>query len=168
MIEVNYKSFFDRYTTEEYHHGIFIPEDVILKYFGGLVHPKTIKIRDTIYEEIEQNKRSYEDREDDYQAVSELRLSGMAFDKQNDFDNAISAYKESIAKGEASRFDLFHAYAYSYERIIIILHKAKRYKEEAHYIACYMNYNIGSHKIEKYTNRLIKLKSKYGLQQNDY
>ena len=55
---------------------------------------------------------------------------------------------------------MFHAYAYSYERIIILFHKIKDYNQEALYISQLLKHKLNDKRREKYQNRLEKLNSK--------
>lgn len=110
--------------------------------------------------EYEREKNIEQAREVDYQKISEHRLAGMEKEKNADNEGAISEYEVAIIFGEQSKFNLFHAYAHAYERIIVCLHKAKRFDKEASYIERYLKYDLSEAVRSKYTTRLEKLKSK--------
>lgn len=68
-----------------------------------------------------------------YNDVSALRLADMKVES-DDIDGAIELYAEAIETGEASEFDLLHAYRQAYNRIIILLSRVRAYAREAEYI----------------------------------
>lgn len=121
----------------------------------------------SFYDDVENAKQEYEQEniqqqawEADYQNISEHRLAGMEKEKNADNEGAISEYAVSIILGEQSKFNIFHAYAHAYERIIVCLHKAKRFDKEASYIEKYLKYDLSEAARSKYSTRLEKLKSK--------
>ena len=119
------------------------------------------------YDDVENAKKEYENAkirqqawEADYQKISEHRLAGMEKEKSADNEGAISEYAVAIILGEQSKFNLFHAYSYAYERIIVCLRKAKRLDKEVNYIERYLKYDLSEAARSKYSTRLEKLKSK--------
>lgn len=99
-------------------------------------------------------------RDTEYEEISQHRLSGMEKESNSDNEGAISEYAVAIILGEQSKFNLFHAYDHAYERIIVCLHKAKRFDKEASYIERYLKYDLSEATRSKYSTRLEKLKSK--------
>ena len=97
----------------------------------------------------------------EYQGISDLRLQGMEDEKSGNIENAISSYQTCIEKGESSSFNMFHAYAHAYDRLIILLHKTKQYDTEAQYIEALLKHDsLSQPVIKKYTERLNKLSKK--------
>ena len=58
----------------------------------------------------------------------------MKAEDENNIDEAIAQYAEAIRIGEASEYDLLHAYRHAYDRIIILLSRTHAYAREAEYI----------------------------------
>lgn len=125
------------------------------------------EVPDTFPADVERVRQEYERKQTEsvarqleYDKVSELRLRGMEKEKAADNAGAISEFAIAIALGEQSRFNLFSAYGYAYERLIVCLHKAKDYEREAKYIEQYLSHGLDERKAEKYQSRLAKLKNK--------
>ncbi len=94
----------------------------------------------------------------EYQGISCLRLQGMEYEKTGDIEKAISSYRQCIERGEQSTFNMFHAYAHAYDRLIVLLHKTKQYDIEAQYIESLLKHDsLSEPVIKKYTERLNKL-----------
>lgn len=118
-----------------------------------------ISIPLSIIEKMKQEKTERDKWDELYKNISLLRLNAMQLER-TDTAAAITEYEYCIETGETSTIPMFHAYHYAYERIIILLHKAKDYEKESTYIRQLLSHKELSQKeIEKYTERLKKLKS---------
>ncbi|MCM1379521.1 MAG: hypothetical protein NC044_05670 [Prevotella sp.] len=149
------------YMSAEYRHGIYLPKSVSEAYFDCMLSGEAyVDAPDDWRETTEAAKADDELRESEYKRVSEHRVRGMQYEDIADNAGAISEYAVSIILGEQSKFNLFMAYAHSYERIIVCLHKAKDYEREAKYISQYIAHGLDETKSAKYSARLEKLKSK--------
>ncbi len=84
----------------------------------------------------------------------------MEREAEDDIDAAIIEYAESIRLGESAENDMYHAFAHSYSRIIILLDKVKRYAEEIDYIVALLNRSVSDSDRNKYSARLVKTKEK--------
>lgn len=164
-MKVDVREFLNKYRTMEYRHGIYIPEDIYIrcsqKELDLLLKDKSnpyIELPDNIDKVIEANKRKDEQEEALYNEISSYRLNGMDKEERGLINEAIEEYALSIEIGEQT--NMFHAYAHSYERIIILLHKLKDYENEISYISQYLKHNLSDRDIEKYRKRLEKIKSK--------
>lgn len=164
-MKVNVNDFLNKYATKEYRYGIYIPKDIneecnkikLNTILNDDVDPY-IEIPDNIDEVIDANKRKDEQREALYNEISSHRLNGMNYEEQGLINRAIEEYALSIEIGEQT--DIFHAYAYSYTRIVILLSKLKKYELEIIYISQYLKHNLSDREVEKYHKRLEKIKSK--------
>lgn len=155
-MKVKVKDFTGKYMSNIYKHGTYIPEDI---FFKIILHRGTyIELPDDIIEIIEANKSKEEERENLYEMISSHRINGIEKEKKQDIIGAISEYSKSIEIGETT--NMFHAFAYSYERIIILLHKTKDYNQEVQYISKYLQHELNEKEKDKYKNRLEKLNSK--------
>lgn len=79
----------------------------------------------------------------------------------------INEYAESIRLGENAENDMFHAFGYSYTRIIVLLDKVKRFAKEIDYIEAVLNHSMKDSERGKYAARLEKTKVKLVKQSND-
>lgn len=163
-MRVNIKDFLNKYRNEEYRHGIYIPEDIYIqcsqKELDLLLNNDTnylIELPDNIVDIIEENKRAQELRDSLYNEISIHRTNGIALEK-DDITKAVNEYALSIKIGEQT--NMFRAYAHSYERIIVLLHKLKDYKSEINYITQYLKHNLSDGDFAKYQKRLELIKSK--------
>lgn len=84
----------------------------------------------------------------------------MEREAEDDIDAAIIEYAESIRLGESAENDMYHAFAHSYSRIIILLDKVERYAEEIDYIVALLNRSVSDSDRNKYSARLAKTKEK--------
>lgn len=130
-------------------------------YFEG---KKEYEVPDNFFDIIKQNVKNEELRKTNYDKIEEFRLSGMKFDKNKDIENAINQYSKAIELGETVD-KMFHAYAYAYERIFVLLHKIKDYQAEYQYLEKYLAHeelNLKCHEKTraKYQDRFDKLKNK--------
>lgn len=149
------------YMTAEYRYGIYLPESIIEQYTDCFLNDSQfIEVPENWREQTEAAKADAELREREYNRVSEHRVRGMQYEDIADNAGAISEYAVSIILGEQSKFNLFTAFAHSYERIIVCLHKAKDYEREAKYISQYIAHGLDEARTAKYSARLEKLKSK--------
>lgn len=160
-MRVRAKDFLEKYASAKYKHGIYIPDDILYKCLPLEYSSTMIDLPDGIIEIIEANKRQDEEQEALYREISNHRLSGLAMEKKKDIVGAISEYMKAIEIGEMTT--MFHAYAYAYERIIILLHKTKDYQSEAKYIVQYLNHKneISDKQMDKYQKRIENLKAKF-------
>ena len=119
-----------------------------------------MEVPDNIVDTIESNKLKQEKRDAEYNNISLHRVAGMEREAGEDIDEAIIEYAESIRLGEDAENDMYHAFAHSYARIIILLDKVKRYAEEIDYIEALLNRSISDSDRQKYSSRLEKTKEK--------
>lgn len=160
-MKVNIDWFFSKYGGAEYHHGLFIPEDIhALRQDCFLNGATDIEVPDNIFEIIEANKQRYAKRDSEYSAISQHRIAGMEREAEDDIDAAIIEYAESIRLGESAENEMYHAFAHSYARIIVLLDKVKRYAEEIDYIVGLLNHSVSDNDRSKYSARLEKTKEK--------
>lgn len=103
----------------------------------------------------------------EYSAISLHRKAGMECEANGDVDEAINEYAESIRLGENAENDMFHAFGYSYTRIIVLLDKVKRFAEEIDYIEAVLNHSMKDSERSKYAARLEKTKVKLAKQSNN-
>lgn len=160
-MKVVVKDFLNKYASAQYKHGIYIPEDILLKCMAleFKSSSKIVELPDNIFEVIEANKKDAENKDALYEEISSHRLTGYEKEK-DDIEGAILEFAKSIEIGETTT--MFYAYAHSYERIIILLHKIKDYQREMRYISQYLTHDISDKQKDKYQKRLEKLNSKYG------
>lgn len=112
-----------------------ISEDIVLaSNEAALKGEDTFEVPDNIVVQIEEAHRKEVERQKQYNEVSACRLAGMKAEDEDDIDEAIAQYAEAIRIGEASDFDLLHAYRHAYDRIIILLSRTHAYAREAEYI----------------------------------
>lgn len=155
-MKVRVKEFMRKYMSAKYGHGSYIPGGIFSKIIS---HTETyIDLPDNIIEIIEEQRIKEKNWEKLYKTISAHRIKGMDKEGKQDINGAIDEYSKSIEIGETT--DMFHAYAYSYERIIILLHKVKDYNQEAKYITQLLKHRLNDKRREKYQNRLEKLNSK--------
>lgn len=115
----------------------------------------------SVFDEMKREKAKHDKWETEYQSISFLRLQGMDDEKSGNIEKAISSYRQCIEMGEQSTFNMFHAYAHAYDRLIILLHKTKQYDLEAQYIKSLLKHDsLSTAIINKYSNRLNKLNLK--------
>lgn len=135
-MKVDVNEFIARYCGgDEYRHGLFVPRDVHTAIMRCLLSGETVcEVSDNTFNLIEDARHKQELRNKTYNDVSVLRLAGMKAESDNDIDDAIAQYAEAIELGEASEFELLHAYRYAYDRIIILLSRTRAYAREAEYI----------------------------------
>ena len=145
----------------EYRHGIYVPEDVrLLLMQCSLSGDEFCEVSDNIFDGIEDAKRTDEMRTIQYNNISELRLAGMKAESEDDDDSAIELYAEAIEMGEASQFDLLHAYRHAYDRIIMLLSRTRAYAREASYIERLLKHQLQDADRERLTARLEKTMTK--------
>lgn len=148
-------------------YGLKLPAYVEQAYMHGLIHGESqVDVPDTFFKDVAEARCAYDDEQAEREArrseeaeVSKHRLSGMGKEKNADNEGAISEYAVAIILGEQSKYNLFHAYAHAYERIIVCLHKAKKFDKESDYIERYLKYNLSEAARSKYSVRLEKLKT---------
>lgn len=161
-MKVNVKDFIARYCGgDEYRHGIFVPEDtrfeIMRCQFNGI---DFCEVSDNTFDLIEDAKRKQELRDLRYNEVSHYRLAGMKAESEDDIDTAIEQYAEAIELGEASGFDLLHAYRHAYDRIIILLSRTHAYAREASYIERLLKHPLQDADRQRLCDRLDKTISK--------
>lgn len=114
---------------------IDIPEDVVLATNDAFLRgEERFEVSDNIFEVIDKSHRRNAERQKQYDDISVLRLAGMKAEEDGNTEDAIVKYAEAIRIGEASDFDLLHAYRHAYNRIIILLSRTHAYECEADYI----------------------------------
>ena len=157
-MRINIEDFFDKYSSEEYRHGIFIPEEVhdVLDtlYLQGEDYAV---INDSVIDVIEEKKLDYYNRLAIIDEIGRHLNAGNKLEKVNIL-LSINEYKESIRIGE--EIGAFMYYSYAYERLIILLHKIKDFESEKQYIQALLEYNLSDSRRQKYEERLTKLNKK--------
>lgn len=112
-----------------------IPEDVMSASTDATLKGKdTFEVSDNTFALIDEAHRNEVERQKQYNDISYLRLAGMKAEDEDNIDEAIEQYARAIDMGEASDFDLLHAYRHAYDRIIILLSRTRAYAHEAEYI----------------------------------
>lgn len=161
-MKVNVKDFIARYCGgDDYRHGIFVPEDIRFEIMRcELEGIEFCEVSDNTFDVIEEAKRTQELRDLRYYEVSELRLAGMKAEGEGDIDTAIKHYSEAIEQGEASGFDLLHAYRHAYDRIFILLSRTHAYAREASYIKRLLKHQLQDADRKRLCDRLEKTVSK--------
>lgn len=119
-----------------------------------------LEVPDDTFERIRESHLKQQKRDNEYMSISEHRIAGMEREKADELEDAVNEYAQSIALGLAAENDMIHAYRHSFNRIIIVLDKLKRYAEEADYIEKLLSLNIDDKDREKLTARLGKVKIK--------
>ena len=164
-MKIQLQTLFDKLA--ESHSMFYLQEDLLKRYNSMLLNAITngtdryveVEIPDNTFELIEEKRQSDLKKEELRNIISQYRLDGMDMEK-TDIDKAIEYYKKSIELGEGT--DLFYAYAYSYKRIIVLFHKTKNYKDEILYCSKFLEHDLSDSERLKYSERLSKLKNKYG------
>lgn len=112
-----------------------IPENVMCASTdAALKGEDTFEVSDNTFTLIDEAHRKDVERQKQYDNISACRLAGMKAEDEDNIDEAIARYARAIDMGEASDFDLLHAYRYAYDRIIILLSRTHAYAREAEYI----------------------------------
>lgn len=157
-MKVDVNEFIARYCGgDEYRHGAFVPEEVHAELMRCQLSGETVcEVSDNTFDLIEDARRKSEIREKRYNDVSYLRLAGMQAESEGDIDSAIEQYAEAIELGEASEFDLLHAYRHAYDRIIILLSRTHAYAPEAQYIERLLKHQLQDADRQRLCARLEK------------
>lgn len=112
-----------------------IPEDAMCASSNAALKGEdTFEVSDNTFELIDAAHRKDVERQKQYNDISAFRLAGMKDENDGNIEDAIVQYAEAIRIGEASDFDLLHAYRHAYDRIIILLSRTRAYAREAEYI----------------------------------
>lgn len=134
-----------------------IPENVVCALNDAALKGETVcEVSDNTFDLIEDARCKQALRDKTYNDVSVLRLAGMKAESDNDVDDAIVHYAEAIELGEASEFELLHAYRHAYDRIIILLSRTHAYTREAQYIEQLLKHNLQQEDRDRLTTRLEK------------
>ena len=157
-MKVDVNEFIARYCGgDEYRHGLFVPRDVLTAIMNcRMTGEEVCEVSDNTFDRIEDARRKQELRDKTYNDVSVLRLEGMKAESEDDIDDAIAQYAEAIELGEASEFELLHAYRHAYDRIIILLSRTHAYAREAQYIERLLKHNLQQEDRDRLTARLEK------------
>lgn len=167
-MKINLQTFYDNFCNKDYRVGLYVPKDLMdycnSLWLDAIRNGKErkdidVEIPDDTFEVIEANRQAALEHEVLYQTISQYRLDGMDIEK-TDIDKAIECYKKSIELGEGT--DMFYAYAHSYKRIIVLFRKTKMYKDEILYCSKFLEHDLSDSERLKYSERLAKLKNKYG------
>lgn len=161
-MKVNVQDFTARFCgSGEYRCGIYVPKDTLFKIMdceaSGV---EFCDVPDSIFDDIEAARKQDELRTSQYNNISELRLAGMKAESEDDDERAIELYAEAIEMGEASVFDLLHAYRHAYDRIIILLSRTRAYAREASYIEQLLKHELQTVDHDRLTVRLEKTMTK--------
>ena len=158
---VDIEEFLDKYSSDEYRSGIYIPSDVS-DFLDDLLLKgiDVAEIRDSVIQEIEDNRRKQEEWDAMFNLISKYRVAGIELEKV-DIDSAIQQYKRCIEIGETT--DMFGLYRYAYERVIILLHRIKDFKGERFFVISLLKHDLDEDVKDKYQKRLIKLNQKLNL-----
>lgn len=168
MMWVKADEFFAPYFTDEYRHGLYIPENIItLCNSASFKADKYIEVPENIIEVIELNRENDSFRELEYESISQHRLAGIKCEEDGDIEGAINEYAQSIIEGLSARNEMLHAFHHSFDRIFILLDKTKRYSEEIDYIEKLLSFNLRDLEREKLMNRLGKVKLKLDKQNHN-
>lgn len=133
-----------------------IPENVMCASTdAALKGEDTFEVSDNTFTLIDEAHRKDVERQKQYDDISACRLAGMKVEEE-DIDDAITQYAEAIELGEASEFELLHAYRHSYDRIIILLSRTHAYAREAQYIERLLKHNLQQEDRDRLTARLEK------------
>lgn len=144
---------------EEFRNNITaVPENFMLFFFDAEAKGEEfidvpVSVLKTTQENIEKNRKW----DNTYNSIMSNSIAGQKAEKDGDTDNAIEFYKEAIHIGEKSEIEIFHAYAYPYNRLFVLLHKQKRISEEISYLRTYLTHDLSEKDRSKYTERLNKL-----------
>lgn len=157
-MKVDVNEFIARYCGgDEYRHGIYVPEDVHAEIMRCQLSGETVcEVSDNTFDLIEDARRKSEIRDKRYNDISYLRLAGMQAESDEDIDEAIAQYAEAIELGEASEFDLLHAYRHAYDRIIILLSRTHAYAREAQSIERLLKHQLQDADRQRLCARLEK------------
>jgi len=164
-MKIQLQTLFDKLA--ESHSMFYLQDDLLKRYNSMLLNAIMngtdryieVEIPDNTFELIEEKRRADLKKEELRNMISQYRLDGMDIEK-TDIDKAIECYKKSIELGEST--DMFYTYAYSYKRIIVLFHKTKNYKDEILYCSKFLEHDLSDSERLKYSERLSKLKNKYG------
>lgn len=156
-VTVDIAQFMDKYRSVMLSNDQFIALNDTLSKLHFFKHQTHAQVPVDIIAQMDNALQAQKEREELYNLVSQYRLAGMEMEKV-DMLGAIEQYKQCIAVGETT--DMFHAFAHAYERIIVLLHKAKDYESERNYIAAYIKHDLTEAVREKYQQRLTKLTGK--------
>lgn len=139
-MKVNVKNFRAMYCTPELRNGLYVPRDIIERCHESEIdavisgEDAVIEVPDNIDDIVNEARRQDVLRDRQYLDISAARIAGMEAEKEDDIDNAIENYAEAIAQGEASAFDLLHAYHHAYNRIFVLLSRTHAYSREVELI----------------------------------
>lgn len=165
-MKIRIEDFRTKFCGPENRYGIYVPEDIMVKSadieFKAILNnaEAMIDIPDNLEDIVNAARAKDEARELEYREISAHRIAGMEREKADELEDAVNEYAQSIALGLAAENDMIHAYRHSFNRIIIVLDKLKRYAEEADYIEKLLSLNIDDKDREKLTARLGKVKIK--------
>lgn len=161
MMLVKADEFFAPYLTDEYRHGLYIPENILALYNAVEFRTnKFIEVSENIIDLIESNKAKDCAWESEYESISQHRVAGIKCEEEGDIEGAINEYAQSIILGLSAKNEMLHAFHHSFDRIFILLDKSKRYSEEVEYIEKLLSFNLRDLERDKLMNRLEKVKVK--------
>lgn len=134
-----------------------IPENVMCASTeAALKGEDSFEVSDNTFALIDEAHRKDVERQKQYDDISACRLAGMKAEDEDNIDEAIARYARAIDMGEASEFELLHAYRHAYNRIIILLSRTHAYAREAQYIERLLKHNLQQEDRDRLTARLEK------------
>lgn len=95
--------------------------------------------------------------DNEYSKISYHRRMGFKLEKEGKLKDALNEYELSIRIGHYSRFDMLHAYRFSYDRAIDICHQLGQYNKEKQILASLSKMLILKPEAKYYINRLNSL-----------
>lgn len=139
-----------------------VPENFMLIFFDAVAKGEEfIDVPVSVLKIAQENIKKNQKWDNTYNSIMSNSTTGQKAEKDGDTDKAIEFYKEAINIGEKSGIEIFHAYAYPYKRLFVLLHKQKRISEEINYLRTYLTHDLTERDRSKYTERLNKLDNNY-------
>lgn len=139
-MKVNVKNFRAMYCTPELRNGLYVPEDIMVLCAHAEIdalmsgEEAVIEVPDNIDDIVNEARKQDVLRDKQYLDISCARIAGMKAEEDEDIDSAIEHYAEAIELGEASAFDMLHAYHHAYNRIFVLLSRTHAYAREVELI----------------------------------
>lgn len=133
----------------------YLKDELFTDYLLAPSDNSLIKISEQQFEAILKEKNDSEKLSRTLSETANNNNIGIAFEKSGDIDSAIEAYERNL--------DIAYPALHSYERLMVLYRKEKRYDDEIRVIEKAINdFPIKSHKtyIDKWKDRLTKAKLK--------
>lgn len=133
----------------------YLKDELFTDYLLAASDSSLIKISEQQFKAMLKEKTDSERLSRTFSETANNNNIGIAFEKSGNIDNAIEAYERNL--------DIAYPALHSYERLMILYRKEKRYNDEIRVIEKAINvFPIKSHKvyIDKWKDRLTKAKLK--------